>query len=344
MKYQTSRPFEALHHGAQGEHMHDTVTSEPTRLRQVIAALTMLVPALAICLSYLAWASALPTEVASHWSGTGAPDDSLPTVPVLITTLAVSVVAAVGAIVLLALPKPHMRTKRVIMLLLGLVAGSAAGVWIIPTWLTVQAGSVEGAVLGFWVIPMAAASLWGVIPAAILPAQPMHFPGATPVAMELGETEVGAWSRTITAMMFVWVTLGIGALAAVIYVPLLMEGGIEVAGFGLIVMVAAVLVCASFIRLRVSVDWRGLRVVSLFGIPLKRIPLDQVAVVESTDIRPMDWGGWGYRVMPGRSAVVLRSGPGLVVTTASGKQFAITIDDPEQPAALLQALAARATA
>ena len=56
----------------------------------------------------------------------------------------------------------------------------------------------------------------------------------------------------------------------------------------------------------------------------------------------MDWGGWGYRIMPDRSAVVLRSGPGLVVTSTSGKQFAITIDDPEEPAALLQALAARA--
>lgn len=107
-------------------------------------------------------------------------------------------------------------------------------------------------------------------------------------------------------------------------------------------MLVAALVCASFIRLRVSVDWRGLRVVSLFGIPLKRIALDQVAVVEATEVRPMDWGGWGYRVMPGRSAVVLRSGPGLVVTTAADKQFAITIDDPEQPAALLQALAGRA--
>lgn len=324
--------------------MHDTIAPKPNHRRQVVAALTMLVPALAIGLSYLAWAPALPADVASHWSGTGAPDDSLPTVPVLIATLAVSVIAAIVAIVLLALPKPHMRTKRMIMLLIGFVAGMAAGVWIIPTWLTVQAGSVDGAVLGFWVIPLALSSLWGVIPAAILPAQPMHFPGATPVAMELGETEVGAWSRTITARMFLWVTLGVVALAAVLYVPLLIEGGIEVGAFGLIIMVAAALVCASFIRLQVSVDWRGLRVVSLFGIPLKRIQLDQVALVEATEIRPMDWGGWGYRVMPGRSAVVLRSGPGLVVTTASDKQFAITLDDPEQPAALLQALAARADA
>lgn len=322
--------------------MHDTTAPKPTRLRQVVAALTMLVPPLAIGLSYLAWASDLPVAVASHWSGTGAPDDSLPTMPVFITTFALSVVAAVGAAVLLALPKPHMRTKRMVMLFIGLVAGAAAGVWLIPTWLTVQAGCVDGAVLGLWVIPMALSSLWGVIPAVILPAQPLHFPGATPVAMELGETEIGAWSRTVTASMFLWVTLGVVALTAVIYVPLLINGGLEVAGFGLIVMVAAALVCASFIRLRVSVDWRGLRVVSLFGIPLKRIALAQVAVVEATEIRPMDWGGWGYRVMPGRSAVVLRSGPGLVVTTAADKQFAITIDDPEQPAALLQALAARA--
>ncbi|MGK9147695.1 hypothetical protein KXS11_08735 [Plantibacter flavus] len=321
--------------------MSDTATPKPTRLRAVIAALTMLVPALAIGLSYLAWAPVLPAEVASHWSGAGAPDDSLPTMPVLITTLVVALVSAVATIVLLAVPRPQMRTKRMIVLLIGLVAGMAAAVWIIPTWLTVQAGSVDGAVLGLWIVPLAVSSLWGVIPAAILPAQPLHLPGAVPVSMELGETEVGAWSRTITATMFAWMTAVVVALTAAIYIPIVLQGEVEVAVFGLVVMVAAALVCASFIRLRVSVDWRGLRVVSLFGIPLKRIPLDRVDVVEATDIRPMDWGGWGYRVMPGRSAVVLRAGAGLVVTTTADKQFAITIDEPERPAGLLQALAAR---
>jgi len=326
--------------------MHDSTTPPPAasaRGRIVLAGLAMAVPAIAIALTRLVWGDAIPVDVASHWSGTGAPDDSMPAARVFLVTLIIASVAAIAAAILLALPRPGMRTKRMIILFIGIAAGSAASVWVIPTWLTLQAGSVDGAVLGWWVVPLAACSLWGVIPAMILPAQPLLAGAAArPAPMDLGETEVGAWSRSVTALLFLWLTLALVAIGAVAYTPILLRGESGVAMFGLSILAVATLLCASFIRLRISVDWRGLRVVSLFGIPMKRIPLDHVDVVEATDIRPMDWGGWGYRIMPGRSAVVLRSGPGLVVTSTSGKQFAITIDDPEEPAALLQALVARA--
>ena len=325
--------------------MNDTTNpaERPARTRIILATLAMALPVAAIALARLAWGDALPTEVASHWSGTDAPDDSLPTDGVFLVTTVITAVTLLATIVLLALPRPGMRTKRMIVLLLGIAAGSAAAVWIIPTWLTVQAGSVDGAVLGWWVMPLGVCSLWGVVPAMILPSQPLHTDtGTQPAPMQLGETEVGAWSRSVTALMFVWLTVIVVAIGAAAYAPVLLRGESGAAVFGLSLAVLAALLCASFIRLRVSVDWRGLRVVSLFGLPLKRMPLDRIDVVEATDIRPGDWGGWGYRIMPGRSAVVLRSGPGLVVTSTSGKQFAITLDDPEQPAALLQALAARA--
>lgn len=325
--------------------MNDTTdpAERPARARIILATLAMALPVAAIALTRLAWGDALPAEVASHWSGTGAPDDSLPTDGVFLVTTVIAAVTLLATIVLLALPRPGMRMKRMTVLLLGIAAGAAAAVWIIPTWLTVQAGSVDGAVLGWWVLPLGVCSLWGAVPAMILPSQPLHADtGTQPAPMQLGETEVGAWSRSVTALMFVWLTVIVVAVGAAAYAPVLLGDEPGGAVFGLSVAVLAALLCASFIRLRVSVDWRGLRVVSLFGIPLKRVPLDRIDVVEATDIRPGDWGGWGYRIMPGRSAVVLRSGPGLVVTSTSGKQFAITLDDPEQPAALLQALATRA--
>ena len=42
--------------------------------------------------------------------------------------------------------------------------------------------------------------------------------------------------------------------------------------------------------------------------------------------------------MPGRSAIVLRRGPALVVGTTADKYFAVTLADPATPAALLGAL------
>jgi hypothetical protein len=48
--------------------------------------------------------------------------------------------------------------------------------------------------------------------------------------------------------------------------------------------------------------------------------------------------------MPGRSALVLRSGPAVVLELADGRRFAVTVDDPQAPVALLDALRVRAGA
>ena len=114
--------------------------------------------------------------------------------------------------------------------------------------------------------------------------------------------------------------------------------------FGVVIFAAVAVLLASFIRLRVTVDERGFSVVSsLLQIPLKRIPLTSIETVDAAMLRPQEWGGWGYRVMPGRSALMMHTGPGLVIGTIKGKLFAISLDDPEEPAALLATLRDGAT-
>jgi len=64
------------------------------------------------------------------------------------------------------------------------------------------------------------------------------------------------------------------------------------------------------------------------------------------DVRPMEWGGWGYRGMltlMRQAAVVLRAGPGIRVDLADGRVFVVTVDDPETGVALLNAEIARLT-
>jgi hypothetical protein len=90
------------------------------------------------------------------------------------------------------------------------------------------------------------------------------------------------------------------------------------------------------------VDRRGLRLTSaVAGVPLKRIPLTDIISAAAEQIDPADWGGWGYRVAPGRSALVLRAGPGLVLRLRDGRRFAITVDRPQNPATLVAALQAQ---
>ena len=142
----------------------------------------------------------------------------------------------------------------------------------------------------------------------------------------------------IPGMSSQWVRLGNGAKA-----HYTVSGDTGPAIAMAIVLGASAVVMLGFTRLRVTADRRGLRVVSrVFGIPLRRIPLASMASVSTAALRPSEWGGWGYRMSPGRSALILRAGPGLVVTTAHGSEFAISLSDPETPAALLETLRRRA--
>ncbi|KGJ78575.1 hypothetical protein GY21_06520 [Cryobacterium roopkundense] len=154
---------------------------------------------------------------------------------------------------------------------------------------------------------------------------------------------VGPWAVTITSRLFVGVAaFVIVAAGAVTLIPIWDEpirtGSSAVAIVSTVVILTAVLVFVlAFVRIHVTVDERGLRVVSWLGIRIKAIPLKAIESVFADDLVPMQWGGWGYRIMPGRSALILGTGPGLVVQLTSGNQFAISLPDPETPADLLVA-------
>lgn len=69
-----------------------------------------------------------------------------------------------------------------------------------------------------------------------------------------------------------------------------------------------------------------------FGFPRRTIGWDKVVSVETIQVRPTEWGGWGYRVSLGgkSSAAVLRKGPGLKFTFSNHRVFVITLDKPEK--------------
>lgn len=92
---------------------------------------------------------------------------------------------------------------------------------------------------------------------------------------------------------------------------------------------------------RVQVNARGLAVA--FGPlrwPVRRIPLDRIDRAFVDKRWPADVGGWGYRVRPGSSTVMIRGGECLVVRYGSGRELAISVDDAERGAALLNSLVA----
>lgn len=106
-----------------------------------------------------------------------------------------------------------------------------------------------------------------------------------------------------------------------------------------ILLLAVGLVFYALTAVRVDVDLDGLTVRSdRLPWPRKNIPLEQIASAEYLEISPWQWGGWGYRWLPGRTAVVLRRGPGIAVEKTNGKKFAVTVDDAPYGAEVLKNL------
>ncbi|OKJ02354.1 hypothetical protein AMK18_13205 [Streptomyces sp. CB01249] len=108
--------------------------------------------------------------------------------------------------------------------------------------------------------------------------------------------------------------------------------------FALLPLVLGLLI-ATFARPYVIVDRRGITVSGLLPWPRIRVPLDRIEAAASRDIRPFsEYGGWGYRIRPGRSGVMIRSGEGIVARLTNGRDFAVTVDDSATGAALLNTL------
>ncbi|MFJ7064061.1 hypothetical protein [Streptomyces sp. NPDC101115] len=161
--------------------------------------------------------------------------------------------------------------------------------------------------------------------------------------LELGAHEVAGWSRDTgsrgaAALSSVFVLVGAAApVPAVLFTPwpyaLIALVGLAVGVPGL-----------ALSRVRVAVDRRGLTVTpALFPRPRIRIPLDEITSATVQDVDALaEFGGWGYRARPHRSALLLRSGEALSVRRANGFEFLVTVPDAETAAALLDALAARA--
>ena len=105
------------------------------------------------------------------------------------------------------------------------------------------------------------------------------------------------------------------------------------------------LVMLSLATLQVRADHAGLHVkYGLLPWPRSHIATSDIASASVIDVRPMEWGGWGYRgslKLMKQAAVVHRAGPGIRLDLHGGKVFVVTVDDPETPVALLNAEIAR---
>ncbi|MEU9111570.1 DUF1648 domain-containing protein [Streptomyces sp. NPDC048483] len=156
--------------------------------------------------------------------------------------------------------------------------------------------------------------------------------------LALARGETAGWSRTVSSPLM--------ALVAVALLCASLVTGFTADWFVGVGLLGGALAVGALASVRVTVDRRGLALAStLVPYPFRRIPLDRVVEAVSRKIVPFaDFGGWGYRTCPGRSGLVVRSGDGLVLRLAGGREFVVTVDDAATAAALFNTYLDRARA
>ncbi|ABK03788.1 hypothetical protein Arth_2409 [Arthrobacter sp. FB24] len=152
---------------------------------------------------------------------------------------------------------------------------------------------------------------------------------------ELAADSVHMW---VHARSSVFVMLGVASLFPAALVS------IAVPWLGALLVALAVL-AAAFLFARVIVDRSGLRVFAAGFVRVMEVPASAISSATPAVVRAADYGGWGYRHHGGTTAMLVSSGPAVVVNRADGKKMAISggsADSAEKVAAVLSRVAARA--
>lgn len=329
-----------------------TAAYTPTqRLRIVLVAGVFPVLLIAVGLAVLSNLTDLPSQLAVHWNIDGEPDRFGPLAESVLLIAGLGGGFAIIATVVSALLRaavgrsyvPRVLIATSVWLSAFLVLGIGGTVWM-------QRGLVDATqspspslplLIAFVVsLPLAAAA-WIATPA---PATLERTPTEAPT-LELGADERVLWVRTATPALHFVVVVIVGALGCIAAAIV----GATVGGLSVIPIVIApaviVLLAAATLFWRVRVDASGVVTRSLLGLPRFAYPISEIAEARAVHLAPLrEFGGWGIRVgTKGRLGIVLRTGEALEVERVDGRTFAVTVDDAETAAAVVNGLVRRAT-
>lgn len=99
--------------------------------------------------------------------------------------------------------------------------------------------------------------------------------------------------------------------------------------FFLASMGIATLVATSFSKAELLVRERDFEV-KFSSIFSRTIPWSHVVSVRVVNVRPRDWGGWGFRWKPKSIGIVMRKQPGLRFDFASNRSLTMTLDNADE--------------
>jgi Domain of unknown function (DUF1648) len=274
------------------------------------------------------WAH-LPDPVASHWGISGTPNGSIPLALSPLIMIGMMLVGIVVAFMFRVGDRPSAEAY----VMIGLFGGMGLAIDITMVQLNWDVDSWEVARSFTWWhlgLVLVLALLGGAVGFALgkrfHPLRPPTESDQPTIVLAPGESV--SWQGTAT-VRWPLVLIGVGLI-----LPLVVSGPLAWLALPLIVVSLPLMHVAALI----DDEWLRVR---LGGIPARRIAISNISSARPIDLEPAEWGGWGWRLSPGASAVVLRRGPALEITFNTGRRFAVTVDAPAAGAALVNGLVSR---
>ncbi|HEU4667223.1 MAG TPA: hypothetical protein VFS79_06115 [Arthrobacter sp.] len=145
---------------------------------------------------------------------------------------------------------------------------------------------------------------------------------------DLARDNIRLW---VHARSSVFVMIGIASLFPSALIA------VAVPWLGALLVLLAV-VGAAFLFARVKADRRGLKVLLGGIVPVMNVPARAISGATAAEVKAADYGGWGYRHHGGTSAMLVSSGPAVVVSKTDGRRLAVSGGSPASAARLAEVL------
>lgn len=289
----------------------------------------------------------LPDRLATHWGASGEPDDSMPfwaatLLPALIWLL-------IAAVAVLGLWRARRSTGTALASAPGWagITLGFTGVTLLGAQASIVRANLDrtdwrdaGSATGWVIATLVGATVVAVAAQWAGRRARLTVPPPSGPAMEIPKGQRFVWlSRTSNRWLHLLAAVtGILTLAATAGAVAGLGGGLEgtVGAASFALATVALLACSS---VQARVTEKGLEIAfGPLGWPARRWPADTIASAWAEHRTAMQAGGWGYRLSALGTTVMLRGGECLVIRTVKGKDFAVSVDDAERGAALLNFL------
>jgi uncharacterized membrane protein len=280
----------------------------------------------------------LPEPLASHWNMRGIPNGAMSRAKLAL----IIAVFAGGAAVALSMAAFRRRAGRGEITGLMAVASCVGGLVAAMSWATARANLdiatwKQASPLG---VPMIALCIGVGITLGAVVARVSRTLETEPTAVPRGIPTAGLAPGARAMWVGTARTLWAAPLAIILFaIGLALQFRVPGTGLLLLAVGAAFLL---FTSIRVTVDRNGVRIAyGLLGWPVQRIALAEIQQASMLQVKPMEWGGWGYRgsmKLMRRAAIVLRAGEGIRLELAGQRTLVITVDDAEQGAGVINDL------